>query len=367
MKRDPSVQSNLDRIDRRKQNRTRRLKEEPSDATPGDTILIKDDVLIRENDKWTNITKPLRDRIAILETALTTLTDETVTALENGIRELSVQPERIRETEERDIQVRFQQTYSEYIESGNLQGQDERPFSPLERDMIEFVFGDIVDKDTFCIEVIKQNEDPYERSSGVYYGKRRVMSLATDLHPYVDDINETSTVDDTEILKPPNLHYFQTIVHEATHHWQNIHLDFISGGPVRNYDFNQSQLLDFENLTTEQHAQAVSIWFLVAWQLEHTPDGSNIDLTSRDVWDGVGSTDRYSRISQIPYVNMDIEFDDGNVLVTVQKRIVSEAVAESILSDFEGLIDDLRTDSLVRRTIRLIRDRKPGGSPSQQN
>ena len=53
--------------------------------------------------------------------------------------------------------------------------------------------------------------------------------------------------------------------------------------------------------------------------------------------------------------------------VTVQKRIVTEAVAESILSDFEGLIDDLRTDSLARRSTRFLRDRKPGGSPSQQN
>ena len=362
MNRDPSVQSNLDRIDRLKQNRTRRLKEEPSDATPGDTILIEDDVLVRENDKWTNITKPLRDRITILETALTTLT-----ALENDIRELSVQPERTRETEERNTQVRFQQTYSEYIASGNLQVQDERPFSPLESDIIDFVFGDIVDKDTFCIEVVDEIEDPHQRASGAYYADRRTMSIATGYHPYVDDINEISTVDNTEILKPPNLHYFQTVIHEAAHHWQNIHLDFISGGLVRNYDFNQSQLLDFENLTTEQHAQAVSVWFLIAWQLENTPDGHNIDLTSREVWDGVGSTNRYSRIAQIPYVDMDIEFDDGNVLVTVQKRIVSEAVAESILSDFEGLIDDLRTDSLVRRAIRLIRDRKPGGSPSQQN
>ena len=363
MKRDPSVQSNLDRIDRRKQNRTRRERKEPSDATPGDTILIGDDVLVRENDKWTNITKPLRDRIAALET----LIDERVTTLEDDIRELAVQPERTRETEERDTQVRFQQTYSEYIAEGDLQVQSERPFSPLERDIIEFVFGDIIDTDTFCIEVVKQNEDSHERASGVYYGKRRVMSLATGYHPYADDINETSTVDNTEILRPQNLDYFQTIVHEATHHWQNIHLDFISGGPVRNYHFNQSQLLDFENLTTEQHAQAVSTWFVIAWQLENTPDGYNIDLTSSEVWGGVGSIHRYSRIAQIPYIDMDIELEDGNVLYAVQKRIVTEAVAESILSDFEGLIDDLRTDSLVRRAIRLIRDRKPGGSPSQQN
>ena len=362
MRRDPSVQSNLDRIDRRKQNRTRRERKEPSDATPGDTILIGEDVLVRENDKWTNITKPLRDRIAALET----LTSERVTALENDIRELSVQPERTRETEERDTQVRFQQTYSQYIAEGNLQTQSERPFSPLERDIIEFVFGDIIDPDTFCIEIVDENKDPNERALGLYYGGRRVMSLAAGYLPYADDLNETSTVDNTEILKPPNLHYFQTIIHEAAHHWQNIHLEFTSGGPVRNYYFNQSQLLDFENLTIEQHAQAVSVWFLISWQLENTPDGHNIDLASRDVWDGVGSTDRYSRISQIPYIRTDIEFDDGTS-VTVLKRIVTEAVAESILSDFEGLIDNLRTDSFRRRAIRLIRDRKPGGiSPSQQ-
>ena len=362
MNRDPSVQSNLDRIDRLKQNRTRRLKEEPSDATPGDTILIEDDVLVRENDKWTNITKPLRDRIAALET----LIDERVTTLEDDIRELAVQPERTRETEERDTQVRFQQTYSEYIAEGDLQVQSERPFSPLERDIIEFVFGDIIDTDTFCIEVVKELQDPHQRRSGAYYADRRVMSLATGYYPYTDDINATSTVDNTEILRPQNLHYFDTIVHEAVHHWQNIHLEFTSGGPARNYDFNQSQLLDFENLTVEQHAQAVNIWFVIAWQLEHTPDGHNIDLTSRDIWDGVGTTNRYSRITQIPYTKREIVFTDGTS-VTTQERIVSEAVAESILSDFEGLIDNLRTDSLVRRAIRFLRDRKPGGSPSQQN
>ena len=242
---------------------------------------------------------PLRDRIATLEA----LIDERVTTLEDNIRELAVQPERTRETEERDTQVRFQQTYSEYIAEGDLQVQSERPFSPLERDIIEFVFGDIIDTDTFCIEIVEQNDDPHERSSGVYYGRRRVMSLATGYYPYADNINATSTVDNTDILKPHNLNFLETVVHEAVHHWQNIHLDFIPSGSIKNYDFNQSQLLDFENLTTEQHAQAVNIWFVIAWQLEHTPDGHNIDLTSRDVWDGVGTTNRYSRIAQIPYTD----------------------------------------------------------------
>ena len=59
MKRDPSALSNIDRIDKRKQNRTRRVKIPPQNAEPGDTIIMDDDVLIFDDDNWTNITKPV--------------------------------------------------------------------------------------------------------------------------------------------------------------------------------------------------------------------------------------------------------------------------------------------------------------------
>ena len=70
MRRDPSIQSNIDRIDRRKQNRARRVKTEPTNAEPGDMVLMGNDVLIFDDNKWINYTKPLRDRITALEKKL---------------------------------------------------------------------------------------------------------------------------------------------------------------------------------------------------------------------------------------------------------------------------------------------------------
>ncbi len=109
-------------------------------------------------------------------------------------------------------------------------------------------------------------------------GKIRISRSA---FPHTDALNINSTRADTKIFKPANMHYLSTLIHECTHYWQEVYGRHTF---YKNfYDFTQDQLLerDVPELSANQHASAVQVHFLIAWQLEYRPKGSNVNLTSR--------------------------------------------------------------------------------------
>ena len=396
MNRDPSVQSNLDRIDRLKQNRTRRLKEEPSDATPGDTILIGDDVLVRENDQWTNITKPLRDRIAELETLV---------GIARGDIDITRALATYDDTDERRRQIEQQISLNENTVSAHslsapdtpLESQDERLLSPLERDVLRFVYGDdnnVVDPETnvLCIQVVSLS--PYSSTDdfiGHYRHRENLILMDTDYFKRTENIGSDTTIDDIDTIDRQVLNYLTTFVHETVHFWQdqigyetryayydfeevdleNISFkyqekrEFFSSDRVSGYDFRAG---DGSLLFSEQLASMVEIWFAISWQLEYLPtptDGTDkmIDLSGGGVFDGIYGMDRYSRIADIPYTDTQVPFDDGNIMIDVPKRLVSEGLARDILDDFDKIMDVVQNSNLITRD----NSKSSSLSPSQQN
>ena len=403
MNRDPSVQSNLDRIDRLKQNRTRRLKEEPSDATPGDTILIGDDVLVRENDKWTNITKPLRDRIAELETLV---------GIARGDIGLTRALVTYNDTDERRRQIEQQISLNENTVSAHslsapdtpLESQDERLLSPLERDVLRFVYGDdnnVVDPDTdeLCVQVAQLS--PYNSTDdfvGQYNSRDNRIVMDTDYFSRTENMGSDTTLTDIDPTDRQVLNYLTTFVHETVHFWQDQigyepryayyffgeaelssirfkyqeeRTFFFSPDRVSGYDFGTTE----DNvLFSEQLASMVQIWFAISWQLEYLPiptDGSERmidlsgegDLSGEAIFDGIHGMSRYSRIADIPYADTQVPFDDGNVMIDVPKRLVSEGLARDILDDFDKIMDVVQNSNLITRD----NSKSSSLSPSQQN
>ncbi|MYE88448.1 hypothetical protein F4X33_05585 [Candidatus Poribacteria bacterium] len=102
----------------------------------------------------------------------------------------------------------------------------------------------------------------------------------------------------TTPFSPGNMHYLSTLIHECTHYWQEVYGRHTF---YKNfYDFTQDQLLkrDVPELSVNQHASAAQVYFLIAWQLEYRPKGSNVNLTSRspNSEHNVGPVNRFRNI-----------------------------------------------------------------------
>ena len=126
-------------------------------------------------------------------------------------------------------------------------------------------------------------------------GKIRISRSA---FPHTDALNINSTRADTKIFKPANMHYLSTLIHECTHYWQEVYGRHTFYKTF--YDFTKDQLLkrDVPELSTNQHASAVQVYFLIEWQLEYRPKGSNVNLTSQspNPEHNVGPVDRFRNI-----------------------------------------------------------------------
>ena len=357
MNRDPSVQSNLDRIDRLKQNRTRRLKEEPSDATPGDTILIGGDVLVRENDKWTNITKPLRDRIAALETLIETSSEQNEIDRER-IAETSIETERRRREQNTETLIAFQTGNS--IDTGNNIQADAsfREPSPLEEAILEFALCN-----TFGAEEVRIAYPRRVLYNGKSYGGLYInaeahgsthnqIQIATRSHRYASEINADSTVSNTDVVRPQNIDLFSTVVHELIHHWQFKYELYGNRNRDGIYEYTAEDLKNPANMGLEQVASAMADWFVISWQIENTPDGTDVNLTNDKYWNQT-VLDNFDKIAEIPHVDTDLPFDDGNVILNIPQRIVTEAEAMELLEYFEELRTYLCTQRFPRSPSRM--------------
>ena len=283
------------------------------------------------------------------------------------------------------------ETFSLSAPDDPLQAQGERTLSPLERDVIRFVFGEDgpVDPDTddLCIEVASMR--PFADADdgdfiGSYSSYLNRITMDTLFFEGTENMGASTTLDDIDLADRQNLNYLSVFVHEATHYWQ----DEINYSPkiAGRYDFSEEDLdslefdyelndakpaeygYNFGDIGSEQFPAMVEAWFVIMWQLEYLPepeDGGErmIDLSGPGVFDGLFFLDRYERIRDLPYEKVELPFDDGNVMIKVPKRFVSEDVAADIADDFDDVINLVRNQDLVTRDNPKY---TLSGSPSQQ-
>lgn len=212
-----------------------------------------------------------------------------------------------------------------------------RILSPMEREAVELVFkdpGDPEEKSAInpesikltIVEALEPEFRPQQNQIGVPWAalKREVAStydgdglirISQSAFPHTD-LNESSTRADmdTDEFKPGNMHYLSTLIHECTHYWQDLY--WRHGPPV--YHVKAPQFTDFQfayeqlskrdvpDLSSEQHASAVQVYFLIAWQLQNrfgTPD-VNLTSQSEDAAQNVGPVDRFLTMD-LPYYRSD--------------------------------------------------------------
>ena len=140
---------------------------------------------------------------------------------------------------------------------------------------------------------------PLERVASTYDGNGKIR-INRSAFPHTDALSINSTRADTKVFKPANMHYLSTLIHECTHYWQEVYGRHTF---YKNfYDFTRDQLLkrDVPELSANQHASAVQVYFLIDWQLAHRPKGSDVNLTSqaKSAKDNVGPVDRFHKIDE---------------------------------------------------------------------
>lgn len=356
-----------------KQNRTRSVPRLPDLATEGDTVLVGGDLFVYTEGGWESITKPLRDRIAVLEAGLSGETQtlrEYTSVLQRVGRESAGTDQRtivIQHTNRQRASVLSNTFYPS--DRPRIGPQEQRMLSPLERELIRFVFRDVSPLSphttSLCIQTVITDDGANTDFAGRYYHTPNLISMNLEWYPHTQPMGPNTTINDIDPVNMQNLLYMGTFVHEAVHHWQDlVNYENIFPSQDLGYTFDSSDLdgefhtireFDHEGtgvahsfLGEEQHASAVEVWFLVAWQLEHTPqptDGSvrMIDTTGFNKWDGIWAFDRYEDLKEnFQYRNVEYPFDDGNAVVELPKRFITETEAMELLEDFEDIIARLR-------------------------
>ena len=176
-----------------------------------------------------------------------------------------------------------------------LRVQGPRTLSGLELDAFRLVFGTSLTPPR--IEIIEHLDNTGDTGGAVgqYDADRDVLEIARDKHPYAEDLDGDTTVDDIDLTIPHNIKYLATLIHEAGHHWQSIHNEHPDRIP--NYEFNNEVLETLNFVCKEQHAAVGQVYFILKWQLHHGHDP--INLTDRGHSDNVGPAGRYASIADI--------------------------------------------------------------------
>ena len=232
-----------------------------------------------------------------------------------------------------------------------------RELSNLEKAAIDLVFGDISispeDRtgllDELEVHIVKADVDinrDHRRGSYV----NNTITIAIDQHPCADDLDDKSALGNVEILKPGNMDYLNTFIHEATHHWQSVNARYEWHGDVRpvSSSFTEKELTESPplrpkwenqtddikelskrnllNLLKEQHASAAGTWFVIGWQLKYA--SNYVDLTTKR-GASVGTVDRYEKIKKIKHAG--------------DRRWVTRDTAIMLASAFDIVLAELRT------------------------
>ena len=206
MKRDRQALSNIDRIDKRKQNRTRRLTEPPNDAEQGDTILVNDDVLVFDDGNWINLTQPLRDRITILES----LNEEAERRVEQAVED-AIEREQQRQEDNLLAEVAFHEANPIAIDNPIQPEVEFRELSPLEVRLLDFSLCDTYEPEEIRIRYPRQVTYEGRNYGGLYTNaeahgsEHNSVEVSTSNFPYANEIDGDSTVDDIDVLRPQNI------------------------------------------------------------------------------------------------------------------------------------------------------------------
>ena len=240
-----------------------------------------------------------------------------------------------------------------------------RKLSNLEKAALHLVFEaypktdrkqkTIFDTLTVCHLPVSESLD-----RGGYLGRH--IEIGIETHRCADELGYCSALGNTDILKPGNLDYLNTFIHECTHHWQTANKVYTSGVPFgvdQIYGFTRQELQEMkflkahnpyieesdrakfrdweapDELLREQHASAVATWFVIAWQLKYTRVGETeeIDLTTGGLGHSVGTVDRYAEIKHPTE-------DD------VPERWVSRDKARDLAKDFKNVRDEFHKDTV---------------------
>ena len=240
-----------------------------------------------------------------------------------------------------------------------------RPLSPLEREAVDLVFEDSIDPCDVYLTVLPVIEHAVGSTAASYAEGQIKINRSKFLH--TDALNIKSRRAKTDIFKLANMSYLSRVIHECTHHWQSVHNKYTNRGPYENaphkFSWEELQTLRFmkaqhklgplnpgsehppepHELLNEQHASAAQVYFVIAWQLEHSSDHL-VNLTFRSTEeDRVGPVERYYRIHAIPHAKTfkpDVPFDLCDPVPP--GRRVSRECAMDIANDFNVFLKDLR-------------------------
>ena len=242
-----------------------------------------------------------------------------------------------------------------------------RELSNLERAAIDLVFGDIskspaereelfkrggLFNDLKIVIVPKNVGANGEHRRGSYSNNK--ITIAIDQHLCADNLSHSSALGNEDILKPGNMDYLNTFIHEATHHWQSFYSRYQWSGPntqthPTRCHFTEKELTesppaehkledknpwfkqnpskkDILNLWKEQHASAAATWFVIGWQLKYA--SNYVDLTTK-YRGSVGTVDRYDEIKKIAHGK--------------DRRWIRKDTAIMLASAFDIVLAELRT------------------------
>ena len=198
-----------------------------------------------------------------------------------------------------------------------------RALSPLESNAVDFVFEGTVDPSALDIEIVEGLGYPlagggWEEVRGFHTGNGFIQINARLYE--AAGLGPNSSLANTNALDPTVINALSTLIHEATHYWQET---FNRHTAKSGYNFSESEL--FHNqLGKEQHASAAGVYFVLAWQVAHGAEA--IDLSS--IYVSVGPVDRYSAIKAIE--------------AQTTQRLVTKHGARKLLYNFINFTQALR-------------------------
>ena len=235
-----------------------------------------------------------------------------------------------------------------------LQVQGERKLSDFEKAVASVVFGN---SPSFTDEVYK-NELKIKHDLGTTGGGagsygNGLITMNNIKFPFTPNLTASSDVDDfdaSELNSVGMLQYIWTLSHEMAHWWQddqNRHDHKWPAGGFQtyeqNYEFNEAQLQAHKFVDKEAHASAVATAAVIAWQLEHRPEGQLINITSplnRDGYENAGKVHRYMKIRGMEYQTPG--FGRHTTSPPVGNWITRQE-AQELLADFNTVLTEVRT------------------------
>ena len=204
-----------------------------------------------------------------------------------------------------------------FVDPTGLQTEAPRPLSPLETEVINFMFEGSINPAELRIQIT------HTRNRGSYNHSEKLISVREDLYDAAG-LSPNSTASADIVLSPAVIDYLSTVVHEGVHSWQSVYGGFdgykyntLYGKRYTNYGFSFDELRTLD-LGREQFASAVSSAFILKWQLEHGAELVNLDFFNFRRWRFNGPLDNLGNLY-------------GDTVVSGWGKTVNRTIAGSLL------------------------------------